>query len=226
MMLINNYDLFIFDLDDTIVYTEHYHYNSWLYILKNEINQDFFITYTVFCSKFHSNIPSSIKDYLVNELNLIDYENIILKKNKYYLNLIHTEAHNICLIPGFDNFITKILQNNKQFVIVSNSLKSNIDFFVNLFPVLQNSSKNYYREMFINKKPNSECYLQVLADFPNKQLIGFEDSITGIHAINQVSKIDTVFINNDKYYYYKYIISNYNIKYVLINYNTILDHTI
>ena len=50
------------------------------------------------------------------------------------------------------------------------------------------------------------------------KMIGFEDSITGIHAMSQVHSIDTVFINNPQYYYYNYINNNYKLKHVIKDY--------
>jgi hypothetical protein len=76
------------------------------------------------------------------------------------------------MIEGFEDFIKKIIENKKEFIIVTNTLKENIDFFSELFPILKKSSKNYYREMFKNKKPNPECYLNVLKDFSNKKMVG------------------------------------------------------
>ena len=135
---------------------------------------------------------------------------LITQKNVMYLELLEKEKNNLTLIDGCEELLLNILQHNKQFVIVSNSLKSNIDFFSNLFPILKLSSKNYYREMFTNKKPNPECYLKVLSDFSHiKNIIGFEDSITGIQAMTSVPKIQTVFINTPDYYHYDYIIDNY-----------------
>ena len=40
---IDKYDLFIFDLDDTLIKTEYYHYESWLNILKEYFGSGFFI---------------------------------------------------------------------------------------------------------------------------------------------------------------------------------------
>lgn len=212
---IDKYDLFIFDLDDTLVKTEHLHYKSWLNILQKNINKDFFFDYNYYCSKFHSKEQDFIKNYLINELKLKNYEELILEKNNYYLNLIIVEKPNFKLLDGCFVFLENILKNKKQFVIVSNNLKKNIDFFSDLFPILKNSSKNYYREILINKKPHPECYLKVIEDFPNKRMLGFEDSITGIHAICSVSIIDTIFINNNQYYYYNYIIQNYKLKLII-----------
>jgi len=42
--IFNKYDIFSFDLDDTIIKTEIFHYNMWLITLKQVINNDFFIT--------------------------------------------------------------------------------------------------------------------------------------------------------------------------------------
>ena len=42
-------------------------------------------------------------------------------------------------------------------------------------------------------------------------MVGFEDSITGIHSITQVPEIFVYFINNNTYIHYEYIIKNYNV---------------
>jgi beta-phosphoglucomutase-like phosphatase (HAD superfamily) len=209
--LIKNYDLFIFDLDDTIVKTEILHYEAWLFTLKNFISQEFTFTYEYFCLKFHATINNinSIKHYLENELNLNNYEEVINFKNNKYLKII--KKKNISLIDGCEILMDLIINNGKQFVIVTNSLKCQIDYFSELFPILKKSSKNYYREIINLKKPNPECYQMVLKDFPNKRMVGFEDSITGIQAITQLPKIETYFINSKNYVYYEYIINNYKV---------------
>jgi len=94
-----------------------------------------------------------------------------------------------------------------------------------MFPILNQAKKIYTREMFTHKKPDPECYLQVLRDFPNKTMIGFEDSLTGIHSIVHSKKIDVVFVNNKSYPYYQYIVDTYkSIKYTCENYNEINQH--
>ena len=207
--VIKEYDLFIFELDDTIIKTEHYHYDAWIKVFKNRIDINFSISFEYFCEKFHSKDPESIKKYIVNQLNLENYDDIVKEKQQTYLNILQENIGNLKLIDGLDDFLKLILKYDKQFVIVSNSFKSSIDFFINNFPILQKSSKNYYREMFVNKKPNPECYLKVIDDFPNTRKIGFEDSITGIEALVKSKLITVVFINTSKYIHYNYIINNY-----------------
>jgi len=215
---IEKYDLFIFDLDDTLVKTEFFHYKSWLYVLKEELGNHFHIDFNYYVSKFHSNKSDSIKDYLTNELNIIDYIRLINKKNNIYIDYIRKEEKNFKLIDGVIELLETIIKSNKKFVIVSNSLKSNVDYFSDLFPILKKSSKNYYREILINKKPHPECYMRVVEDFQNNRMVGFEDSITGIHSMTQVKSIDVIFINNKSYYYYDFIINNYELKMTIVNY--------
>ena len=73
-MNINNYDLFIFDLDDTLIKTEHYHYISWKTVLNINFDYNFYI------SKFHSNQNNNIKNFLINELHINNYDELIQKK--------------------------------------------------------------------------------------------------------------------------------------------------
>jgi beta-phosphoglucomutase-like phosphatase (HAD superfamily) len=208
----SKYDLFIFDLDDTLIKTEYYHYISW----KTVLNTDF--RYEYFISRFHSNKENNIQSVLSKEYNIQDCNAIIEEKKTLYLRHIDENKKNIKMIDGIEDLLNQIIEAGKLFVIVSNSPKLQIDYYCELFPILKKSTKNYYSEMFQRKKPNAECYLNVSLDFPNKKMVGFEDSITGIHSMTQVEEIDTVFINNLDYYYYDYILENYNIKSVIINY--------
>jgi beta-phosphoglucomutase-like phosphatase (HAD superfamily) len=207
--IFKKYDLFIFDLDDTLVKTEIFHYKAWLKTLRQTIDPTFDITQDMFFSIFHSMTPNNIQNYLKNDLHISDVNVVINLKNAIYFDMINEQKNDLCLLDGCKQFIEQLLINNKRFVIVSNSLKQHIDFFSDLFPILKKSSKNYYREILINKKPNPECYLKVISDFPNMTMVGFEDSITGVHSITTAPNIFTYFINMPNYYHYDYIINNY-----------------
>ncbi len=211
--IINKFDLFIFDLDDTLVKTEHIHYESWLLAIENALGYKYYLEPNKFYSIFHSNNQNSIKEFLKNNLNLSS-EELIIQKDKIYFDLINKYKNDIKMIDGCEDFLNKIIKNNKKFIIVSNTLREKIEFFSDLFPVLKNSSKNYYRQLFRIKKPNPECYLKVLDDFPNLRKVGFEDSITGVHAICQVPEITSYYINSENYVHHEYIMKNYNVKHI------------
>ncbi len=212
--IIQNYDLFIFDLDDTLVKTEDIHYNAWVNTIKHFLNKDFHIDRNTFLSIFHSKIPNSITNYLNKLFNINDCSKIIEFKNNKYFEMINDQKNNIKMIDGVHKFIENIIINNKKFVIVTNGLKCHVNFFSELFPILKNSSKNYYREMFKNKKPDPECFQRVIDDFPNTRKICFEDSITGIHAVTQLPEITVYYVNSSEYFYHDYIVNNYNITHI------------
>jgi len=208
--IFSNYDVFVFDLDDTLIKTEQYHYEAWLETIRTFLNNEFKLSFKEFTSIFHSIKQDSIKNYLINELKIENYEDGIKTKNQLYYNLINKNKEKLKMVDGADEFIQEILKNNKKFVIVTNSPKEQIEFLSDVFSILKQSTKNYYREMFKNKKPNSECYLKVISDFPNERIVGFEDSITGIHAMTNAN-IDTYYISNPNYYHNNYILNNYKI---------------
>jgi len=219
--LLIDYDLFIFDLDDTIVKTEKYHYEAWIKTLQHFVTSDFNISYDFFCSKFHSIIENSIKLYLVNELKIDPnmFEEICTFKTQTYLGLLNNYYKNqLKFIEGLEIFLNKIIELQKEFVIVTNTNKCNLDFFIETFPILKKATRNYYKELFVHKKPNPECYLKVVSDFPDKKKVAFEDSITGIHALSLVPNIATVFINTSDYYHFHYIQSNYRLAKTITNY--------
>jgi 4-hydroxy 2-oxovalerate aldolase len=220
------YDLFIFDLDDTIIKSEKHHYFCWLKVLQKNLGNDFTITYEYFCSIFHSINTKSIENYIANNLKL-NYIELKKQKDNYYFSHIN-DLKEIEIIDGFEEMIDNIINNKKKFVIVTNNSKKILDFYLQIIPVLKKSSKNYYNEKFANKKPNPECYLNLANDFHNCKMIAFEDSITGIHAlqscniINKKNPIDIVFINDSNYYYYDFIIKKYNIINIINNYKNIM----
>jgi len=53
--IISDYDLFIFDLDDTIFMTEKLHNKAWNITLSHYLNKDFSLDFKKYCSIFHSN---------------------------------------------------------------------------------------------------------------------------------------------------------------------------
>jgi beta-phosphoglucomutase-like phosphatase (HAD superfamily) len=86
--LINNYDLFIFDLDDTIVKTEKIHYQVWLMTLQKFLNNDFFISEDTYFSIFHCINENSMQNYLTSLFKKENCTDIINFKNNEYFKLI------------------------------------------------------------------------------------------------------------------------------------------
>jgi transketolase len=146
-------------------------------------------------------------------------------KNKIYLNLLSKEKNNIQLIDGFDNIINLILNNNKKFVIISDTFKDNIDFFIDLFPILKYADKIYYRELF-NKKLDKNLYIEIYQELyaKYKKIIYFTYYIIVIDSL--INKdIELHYINNNSNdIYYSIIKNQYNKLYYFKNYIELLDY--
>ena len=87
--IINKYDIFSFDLDDTIVKTEKYHHQAWLETIQENIHKDFNITFEEYCSIFHCTKENNIQNYLINILHTNNYEDIKKFKNEKYYKIIN-----------------------------------------------------------------------------------------------------------------------------------------
>jgi transketolase len=238
-ILTNKYDLFIFDLNNTIVNVENYHYKAWLLTLQNILGSELIFSFDYFCDHFHPKDSESIKNYLFNKFNLCNYEEIMEKKNNIYLNLLKNDKNNIKLIDGFLELINFIIAHDKKFIIVSDTYKNNIDFILDLYPILNKAYKIYYREL-INRKFDKNLYIQIYHDhyFTYKKIIYFTFYIIVIDALYD-KDIDLYYINNyaiDPYYStikdeYKILcfknykeVFNYNLENKIINTLRILSN--
>ena len=213
MIKLLDFDLFVFDFDGTIMDTEKIHCKAWEDVLSHKIGLHNYQKY------FHSLIKDYSKHYLHLFYNIKyeDYDHLYKLKQDKYEELIKSE--NIELIKGVYDFLNYLIQMNKKFVIVSNTSKKFIDYYSIKYPILNNAFKIYTKELFIHKKPNPECYLKIVNEFKNDKIIGFEDSLVGIHALFQVDQITPVLIYNEDYYYKDHMIEKYNNIIVLKDYD-------
>jgi len=145
--------------------------------------------------------------YLKIHYDIQDYDKLYNMKLHIYNNLTHTEKINY--IDGVLEFINFIIHNNKKFIIVSNTSIKNINNFKKNYYFLNEAHKIYTKENFFYKKPNPECYLKIINEYPNQKCICFEDSLPPIHALYQVTQITPVYIHNHNYYYHDHILEKY-----------------
>ena len=215
---LNDYDLFVFDFDGTIMDTEKFHYKAWINILQKNVCKNIYFDYSTYIKNFHTIDTSKKKKYLLMKYDISDYDTLYELKQKEYNKLIN--ENEILLVNNFEKIIEFIQNNNKKFVIVTNTSIKNINFFSEKYHIItKNVDKIYTKENFINNKPHPECYLKVINDYPNHKIIAFEDSLYGFHCLYQVDKIKPVYIYHDDYYYNEYIIKTYNNIIVCTDYN-------
>ncbi len=220
MIQVENYDLFIFDFDGTLINTEYFHYEAYIIALSHKINLSKekikeLMTYEIYCKFAHSLNIKDTQNYLYYHFQypLEDFQELYNYKHKIYLELVEENQDKLKYIDGVENLLKNIIQFHKDFVIVTNSSIKSIKYFMNLtkFHLLKNVKKIYSKEDFLNKKPHPECYLKVLHDFSHlERKIGFEDSLRGFHSLYQLNhSIIPVFINQSDYFYFNTIKNEY-----------------
>jgi len=210
MYSIKEYDLFIFDFDGTIIDTELYHYQAWKNVLNKEII-DFNLSEDNYFRMNHHLDTNTFRNFLKDKYELHNYDKLYKQKGIEYKKLI--EHHELEYMDNIISFFKLIKKHNKELVMVTNSSKFTINLFLNKYSELNVFDEIYTKENFKHRKPNPECYQFIVQKYKNKKMIGFEDSLVGIHALCQVKEIDAFHILNKNmhYYYNDYIKENYNI---------------
>jgi D-arabinose 5-phosphate isomerase GutQ/beta-phosphoglucomutase-like phosphatase (HAD superfamily) len=203
-----DYDIFIFDFDGTLMDTEKYHYKAWEITLNEYFGYEMNIDYDINLHyKYgHALKKNSHKDCLYYKYGIENYEELYIIKLENYNKLIH--ENKIEMISGVQELLTLILNNNKKFIIVTNTSHKFIEYFKLKFPIIGLAHQIFTKECFIKKKPDPECYFRVSEKYKGLKKIGFEDSLLGFDPLYKISDITPVFIENDESYYYNKKIKN------------------
>jgi S-adenosylmethionine synthetase len=168
------------DLDGTILDTDGLHYEAYKKALKH-------FNITLEREMFDYLINNSSIDNYIKDLNL-NYSEV--KKMKFENMLSYT---NINFMPGAEDFLKYIIENDINFVIVTNTSDAIIQHYKQCLPIL-NRIKNWIcREDYSNPKPDSECYTLALQKYykNEKYKLGFENTINGFSSIKNL--VDCVY---------------------------------
>ena len=225
----NTYDLYLFDLDGTLINTEELHYQAYNLSLEFfKTNHQF--TFNEYCKHAHYS-DKSMKEFIEANFS-ISYEKFYQKKKQFYLDLLV----NINLMPGVENILNKLFENNIKTCIVTHSDRETINYILTKLPILSKIDLIITKDDYINKKPSPEAYVLARNKFPEcVNLIGFEDSYKGFLSLNK-SNITAVFVGDIQYPFLKQLdtknyidsfinILNLKINTSLISYSNYLDST-
>jgi HAD superfamily hydrolase (TIGR01509 family) len=174
---VNHAQLFLFDLDGTLVITDDIYFDAWEKILKQynlQLTHDMFKTYIA----GHSD--SSVARHLLSDNSDSLTSQLSIMKDELFLQNIHK----IKIITGAVDFLHKIKSLGHKIAIVTNcnrivaeEILKHCNIFHLVDTVVVGNECN-------RSKPHADPYINAITFFnsTNKKAIIFEDSKTGIQS--------------------------------------------
>ncbi len=192
------FDLFLFDLDGTLLNTEELHYQSYKEsLLHFDYNKEF--TFDDYCKLVHYD-DELFKSLISAELS-VNYKNFYQYKKELYIKKINLKLE---LNPNVEKLLLYLFENNIKTAIVTHTEKDTVDLILEKLPILNRCNMILTRDDYINRKPHPECYIKALNYFPEcKNPIGFEDSYKGFLSLDKTSITSVLVCSKDYYYFNK-----------------------
>jgi beta-phosphoglucomutase-like phosphatase (HAD superfamily) len=185
---------FMIDLDGTLIDTEKIHFDGYYYALEQFNIKINFNDYIILSN--YGKVDEYLKEIIPK------YYNDVKKIKNSYIKTINE----INLINGAEELINYIYENNINHVVVTNTSRDNVDFFIKKQPIL-NKLKNWIvKEDYNKSKPDPECYnIAKLKFYKNeKNIIGIENTICGYNSIkkfsNKIFIVSSIINNQEKYF--------------------------
>lgn len=185
---INNYDLFLFDMDGLLIDSEPIHYQAYKEMAARhgvEITWDF----PTYCGYAHRD-ADSLSDALITEyprLSAFEFRELYLEKKAIYHDLVRSQV--VPLMPGVEEVLGKIFDLGKGSCIVTHSPRDHVEQILANNPILRRINHSLAREDYDQPKPNPDPYRQAIERFlpAGGRAIGFEDSLRGYRSLSGTS---------------------------------------
>jgi HAD superfamily hydrolase (TIGR01509 family) len=188
MSWLDQIDLFLLDLDGTLIDTEPLHLAAWKKVL---LTKGYILDW-------------SLEEYLqvaTGEKNLLQksfyakfpkldekaplWDNLRREKDIIYHKMLNEKE--IPLRRGVESFLEYLKKKNKISCIVTNSSRETCDMILKEHPILNQIGHWIVRNDYKNPKPHPECYLLAIEKYGKnaKKIMGFEDTVKGLTALCQ-----------------------------------------
>lgn len=183
MKWIQDFQLFLFDFDGLLVNTEQLHYQAYIDMMAKE---GFVLKWSFlrFCEVAHLNAVA-LREALYWEFPdlSLDWPRLYEAKKKAYYDLV--SAGRVDLMPGVANLLTELDRLSIRRCVATNSFLEQIELIRSKIPLLQTIPHWITRENYDKQKPHPDSYLKAieLCGKPGDRIIGFEDSIRGLQAL-------------------------------------------
>jgi len=225
MKWIYNYQLFLFDFDGLLVDTEHLHYQAYLDMCAQR-GYELPWSFDRFSeAAYHP--PFALRDQIYAELPKLqrqepNWEILHEEKTQCFLNLIKQAT--VPLLPGVADLLLALHKGEINHCVVTHSPASLIEQICQQNRMLQTIPHWMTREDYNRPKPHPECYQRAITQFsrPHEQIIGFEDSLKGLHALLETKAKPVLICPPEAYYVEKILQSHPQIRYYP-SFNAITD---
>lgn len=185
MKWIQAFQLFLFDFDGLLVDTEYLHYQSYIDMMASlgyVLDWDF----ARYCEVAHIN-ETALREELYSKFPHLDpnWKRIYQKKNQIFLELLSRAE--VKLMPGVARLLQALEKAQIRRCVVTNSGRELTQIIRARLPILNTIPYWVTREEYHNPKPDPECYLRAIELYGKEgdKIIGFEDSIRGLQALQQ-----------------------------------------
>ncbi len=182
-----DFELFLFDFDGLLVDTERLHYQAYLRALESfgYLSNHSFVHFQQYA---HQN-ATAWKEALCKENKELNqcWDLLYQEKRKSYLNLLQTGQ--LELMPGVEKVLLDLERRGAKRCVVTHSVLEHVQLIRAQLPMLNTIPHWITREDYEHPKPHPECYLKAIALFgePNDRIVGFEDSLRGLQALQATS---------------------------------------
>jgi beta-phosphoglucomutase len=185
MKWIKQFQLFLFDFDGLLVNTEHLHYQAYVNMLARRGYQlDW--SFSQFCELAHLN-AQALRDGIYSAFPDLEpnWDMLYEEKKQAYLNLLLSGK--VELMPGVERLLKELAAAKIRRCVVTNSLLEQTRLISSQLPILKTIPNWITREDYTKPKPDPEGYLRAIAlcGQPGDRIIGFEDSVRGLQALQQ-----------------------------------------
>jgi len=183
MKWIQDFQLFLFDFDGLLVNTERLHYQAYIDMMAARGHRLRW-SFLRFCEVAHLN-ASGLREALYSEFPdlSLDWPTLYEEKKRAYYELV--SAGKVELMPGAEALLIELDKASIRRCVATNSFLDQIELIRSKIPLLQTIPHWITRENYEKQKPDPDAYLKAIELYgkPGDRIIGFEDSIRGLQAL-------------------------------------------
>ncbi|EPP35435.1 HAD hydrolase, IA, variant 3 family protein [Chlamydia ibidis] len=185
-MQIDQFDVFLFDLDGLVLNTEPIFYRAFL-----EAWESYSVPLSMdFCTYYHLSMlgREKFQECVIEDFPASKgfFPKCFEDRERLYRNLVNEVVPE--LMPGIETFLKCLISKNKICGVVTNSSKEVTTRFLSKIPTLELFHFWVTREDYPRSKPYPDSYQYAYRTFVRQEqkVVGFEDSIKGLRALSKI----------------------------------------